>query len=140
MKQPIQYALLFLILITLFTSCKKRSREDLPDSAPFDIYAAGREGYVAKYWKNGNAITLGRGSGSSDANAMVVSGSDVHIAGYEINAAGKYVSKYWKNGTAISLTDGTRDAYANDIFIQGNDVYIAGQEIANGRTTYQAKY
>jgi hypothetical protein len=141
MKIHVQRAFVFLIALTTFSACKKKHDDPIPPpSAPFDIYAAGREGYVAKYWKNGNAVTIGGSTGASDANAMVVAGADVHVAGFEINAAGRYVAKYWKNGVSTSLTDGTRDAFANDIFIQGNDVYVAGQEIAPGRSTYQAKY
>ncbi len=143
MKHNLLKALTFLIVLTLvLQACKKGGPDEPtdPSQASFDIYAAGREGYVAKYWKNGNAVILGTGSGASDANAMAISGGDVHVVGSEINPAGIYVAKYWKNGVAISLTDGSRNAFANDVFIQGNDVYIAGQELAPGKTTYQAKY
>lgn len=143
MKHHLRKALMLLITLAIvFPACKKRTTDETapPEPSAFDIYAAGREGYVAKYWKNGKVVNLGSGTGSSDANAMAISGNDVHIAGFEINASGKYVAKYWKNGVSTSLTDGSRDAFANDIFIQGTDVYIAGQEIAPGKSTYQAKY
>lgn len=104
------------------------------------VYAAGRQNYKAGYWQNNMAVTLGKGSGSSEANDMAISGNDVHIAGYEINSAGKYVARYWKNGVATDLTDGSRDAFANAIFIRGNDVYIAGQELKPGEATYAARY
>ena len=144
MKHHLRTALILLITLTIaFPACKKRTTDEPvapPESSAFDIYAAGREGYVAKYWKNGKEVNLGNGTTSSDASAMAIAGNDVFIAGFEINASGKYVAKYWKNGVSSALTDGSRDAFANDIFIQGNDVYIAGQEIAPGKSTYQAKY
>ena len=105
-----------------------------------NVYAAGRENYVAKYWKNGNAVVLGKSGNASDAYSMVVVNNDVYVVGFEINNSGKYVANCWKNGIATNLTDGTIDAYANDIFIQGSDIYIAGQEIVSGGSTYVAKY
>lgn len=60
MKKQIQTALLFLTVIISFSACKKKSKEPLPpETNRVDIYAAGREGNVAKYWKNGNPVTLG---------------------------------------------------------------------------------
>ena len=113
--------------------------EDTTDPAGPIVYAAGREDYKAKYWKNGNAIALGKGAGSSDARGMAIVGEDVHVVGYEVNSTGKYVARYWKNGVATDLTDGSRNAFANDIFISGNDIYIAGQEMKPGEA-YVAKY
>lgn len=114
--------------------------EDATDASGPIVYAAGREGNEAKYWKNGNAVALGKGSGGSDAKGMAIVGDDVHVVGYEVNSNGKYVARYWKNGVATDLTDGSRNAYANDIFISGNDIYIAGQEMKPGGVTYEAKY
>jgi hypothetical protein len=132
-----------LLLFTGFTSTQCRNNDNTDDTANSSestVYAAGREGYRAKYWKNETSVLLGQGTGSSDVYGMTIKGDDVHNVGYEINAAGKYVAKYWKNGIATNLTDGSRDAYANDIFISGNDIYIAGQEMKPGETTYEAKY
>mgnify|MGYP006214036029 FL=1 len=112
MSQHLRTALLFLITFSIaLPACKKKTIDEPTPPDPFDIYAAGREGYVAKYWKNGKAVNLGRAGVSSDANAMVIAGNDVHIAGYEVNASGKYVAKYWKNGVSTPLTDGSRDAF-----------------------------
>ena len=135
----IRYLFIFIFLSTIFQACKKKGPvEPEQHGDPFDIHAAGRIGYVATYWKNGKPSTIGKSN--SNAVAMAVSGNDIHLAGFEMNAAGKHVAKYWKNGVGISLTDGTVDAFANGIFISGNDVYIAGQELLPGRSTYQAKY
>jgi len=132
-----------IILLAGITSIQCSNNDDNDDPAntyESTVYAAGREGYKAKYWKDGNAVLLGTGSGSSDVYGMAIVGDDVHNVGFEINSNGKYVAKYWKNGVATDLTDGSKDAYANDIFISGNDVYIAGQEMKQGETTYAAKY
>ena len=134
-----------ILLFAFISSIQCRSSDDTNESDPANsneptVYAAGRENYKAKYWKNGTAVVLGKGAGSSDVNGMAIVGDDVYNVGFEINANGKYVAKYWKNGIATDLTDGSRDAYANDIFISGNDVYIAGQEMKPGETTYAAKY
>ena len=123
---------IFATAIILLSSCKKSKPNQPPEPTPpaYDIYAAGREQYIAKYWKNGVPTTLGKSGSSSDATAMAIAGNYIHIAGNEMNASGKYVAKYWKNGIATSLTDGTRDAFANDLFLNGNDVYIAGLELS----------
>ncbi len=132
--------LLLLGLTAIQCSDTNRDDDDLTSSDRSTVYAAGREDYKAKYWKNGKPVPLGTGSGSSDATGMAVVGNDVHVVGYEINANGKYVAKYWKNGVATDLTDGSRDAFANDVFISGSDIYIAGQEMKPGETVYAAKY
>jgi len=56
--------------------------------------------------------------GTQDAEgvSIFVSGSDVYVAGYELNGT-KRVAKYWKNGIAVTLTDGTQNAYAHSVFI-----------------------
>lgn len=140
-------SLFYIASFTLFTGiaviqCRDSSGdiEDSTDPAGPTVYAAGREDYKAKYWKNGKAVVLGKGSGSSDATGMAIVGDDVHVVGYERNSNGKYVARYWKNGVATDLTDGSRDAFANDIFISGNDIYIAGQEMKPGEATYAAMY
>lgn len=137
------YTASFLLLTGITTiQCRDSNgdMEDATDASGPIVYAAGREDYKAMYWKNGNAVSLGKGSGSSDATGMAIVGDDVHVVGYEVNSNGKYVARYWKNGVATDLTDGSRDAFANDIFISGNDIYIAGQEMKPGEATYAAKY
>lgn len=109
------------------------------------IYAAGyeNEGGVsfAKYWKDGEAVTLKKTSISLDAKAtaIAIAGKDIFVAGFERNDMGITIARYWKNGNPANLTDGTFDAVAFSIAVSGNDVYVAGYEgTANGNTV--AKY
>ena len=62
--------------------------EDATDASGPIVYAAGREDYKAKYWKNGNAVALGKGSGTSGATGMVIVGDDVRA--YEKKKDEKY--------------------------------------------------
>lgn len=97
-----------------------------------NVYVAGYEANasgveVAKYWKDGVAVPLSDGTHNSVATSIFVSGTDVHVAGFEFNGS-VFVAKYWKNGVGSDLTDGTKYAVANSIFVSGSDVYIAGRE------------
>ncbi|MEJ8819740.1 PKD domain-containing protein [Lacibacter sp. H407] len=89
-----------------------------------DVYVAGWEGdflgrvggtgSVAKYWKNGQAVSLTNGTTYSYATSLAVDGSDVYVAGYEGSTS--LSAKYWKNGQAISLT-GTNASLATGILV-----------------------
>ncbi len=84
-----------------------------------DVYAAGSEGSfdtwitVAKYWKNGEAITLTEGT---NATSITISGTDIYVAGYTNDYAGS-VAKYWKNGSAVKLSDGSKSNFTSSIFV-----------------------
>lgn len=100
-----------------------------------DVFVGGAENnsngnYVIKFWKNGLANVVTDGSFSSFAYSMVVSGTDIYFAGYQIKNS-VYVATVWKNGTALSLTDGTHDAIAFSVAVAGNDIHVVGQE-SNG--------
>ncbi len=101
-----------------------------------DVYVAGWEntgnGSIAKYWVNGTPFNLTNGGNYAEATAIVVSGTDVYVAGREANNA-----KYWKNGIPINLTGA---GSANAITISGNDVYVAGIEYNTGSNTQKARY
>ncbi len=93
-----------------------------------DVYVAGYEMNtggvnIAKYWKNGNEVLLSKSNSDAMATDLIVSGTDVYVAGWEGN-----VAKYWKNGTEIALTDGKLKARTNSIAVVGSDVYVAGYQ------------
>ena len=77
-----------------------------------DVYVAGWEGdfvgraggsgSVAKYWKNGQEVSLTGGATYAYASSIAVVDSDVYVAGTEINAS-NYTANYWKNGQPIQL-------------------------------------
>jgi hypothetical protein len=108
-----------------------------------DIYVAGNANYTmpagggvtteAVYWKNGTMVKLG--NAPSYASSIVISGTDVYIAGIaEVNNV--YCAVYWKNGMLSTLAT-TPYSVANAITISGTDVYVAGN---TGATGYQAVY
>jgi hypothetical protein len=87
-----------------------------------DVHVAGTfpsGSWVVGYWKNGTLTVLTNGRTEAGPRAIVVSGGDVYIAGYEGGAA-----CYWKNGEKIVLTGGSG---AHDIAVSGRDVYVAGE-------------
>src|SRR5205814_3244510 len=103
----------FLIMIVLgFFSCQKEGPQTGASPAEVDVYVAGKEYNgsiaIAKYWKNGQAITLGNGVNWSTANSIAVVGSDVYVAGTEVIGPYKQIDKYWKNRQAIALTNGSK--------------------------------
>jgi len=120
-----------------------------------DVYVAGyafngNGMAVAKYWNNGNPVSLSDGSRHADAHAIAVSGSDVYVAGYAAegteltdvngNVYRNWIAKYWKNGNPVSLTDGSLYAQALAIAVSGSDVYVAGFEYNGDGTSSLAKY
>lgn len=107
-----------------------------------DVYVAGYEyngsNNIAKYWKNGVAISLTTGANDAGASSIFIDGSDVYVAGYEMQGS-KMVAKYWKNGVAVNLTNGAYDAVASKIIVVNTDVYVSGFE-GGASSSRQAKY
>jgi hypothetical protein len=134
-----KYTLTFLSIVLFFTACKKSSTTEDPivppiNPAPAVVYVSGYENNgtkgVAKYWKDGVAVSLTDGTKNAYANTVFVSGTDVYAGGYENNAT-KNVAKIWKNGVATSLTNGSNDGFIASVFVSGTDVYAVGWENNN---------
>lgn len=123
-------AVLAIVVLTILgaASCKKNNNTNATNG----IFVAGYEENtpgknIAKYWKDGVAVSLTDGAFDAIADAIGNVGNDIYVSGYETNAAGKKMAKYWKNGSKFDLiTDGSVDSRANSIFVNGSDVYIAG--------------
>lgn len=116
--------------LAALSSCAKKNASsstaypiDLPGNAK--AYIAGTSGDTAVYYVNGKEYTLTSGADSAAATAITVSGSDVYVAGYELDGGTK-VAKYWKNGVATILSNTVENTVANAIVVVGSNVYVAG--------------
>jgi hypothetical protein len=108
----------------------------------FDMYIAGAsfqwiededsEYTQLWYWINGKKIDLPViGSGGGGTGRIIVSGSDVYVAGFydDTNVKGKPC--YWKNGVLHTLPFTGTDDSAYAITVSGSDVYVAGTYYTN---------
>lgn len=99
-----------------------------------DVYALGyyynpaNQAQVITYWKNGNAFTVNGLSSRGNGYDIEVIGTDIYIAGMELNSNAIHVAKYWKNNTPVVLSDGSKSTYATDIRVVNNDITILGYE------------
>tara|TARA_R110000744_G_scaffold366517_1_gene475606 strand:+ start:2409 stop:4007 length:1599 start_codon:yes stop_codon:yes gene_type:complete len=89
----------------------------------------------AKYWKNGEDITLPNFGFNAFTRAIQVTEEDIYVAGYEFNQSNVAVAKFWKNGVSENLF---YDGVADDIQVEGGDVHVVGYEL-NG-SKFVAKY
>lgn len=88
--------------------------------------------YIAGFSKNGIATILSDSTVGAEASAIIVSGSDVYVAGYLADAAtNKAVAAYWKNGKLVLLGNSSFISSASGISISGTDVYVCGVENDN---------
>ncbi len=79
--------------------------------------------HVAKFWKNGVAISLGDENFNSEATSIFVEGENVYVCGFEDARA-----CYWKNGIRIPLTLNTRVSTVTEVVVKSGDVYLVGSE------------
>ena len=81
------------------------------------------------YWLDGTWFDLAVPTGYNwgNVNSLVVSGSDLYLAGNIFPATG-YAPGYWLNGTwkALPIPLGSQVAYLNSLAVSGADVYAAG--------------
>lgn len=163
MKKPI---LLALITSVVFASCQKNEEPSPAGSknAPggvkskslatisADVYVAGDyqlpsvagvPQFAVAYWKNGTAVNLPSivGNGTSHAQAIAVSGTDVYVAGYDHGASTATATTsgipcIWKNGVEqqLPIPVGGFTGEATAIAVSGTDVYVAGFFVTNDAT------
>lgn len=124
-------SLLIFTIIASIAACKKTPVLPTPPVLTgTNVYVAGYENKVARYWKNETAVILSNPTVNTAVFSIVVVGKDVYTGGYEINGVGK-VALYWKNGIRTPLTaeiNTTIDCQINAMAVSGSDVYAAGFE------------
>lgn len=112
-----------------FTSCQKDDFHIFKDKGgrfgnPL-VLVAGYESNgvndVAKYWVDGQEVTLSDGKNDASANSIFVAGIDIYVAGKDGGPV------YWKNNTEIALPANSY-ASANSIYVSGGHVYVAGTD------------
>lgn len=89
----------------------------------------------AAYWINGVETDLTDGSAPAAINSIVISGTDVYLAGYynqgqNANTWGEPVAACWKNQTLLPLDSAAASAptgaTATGVAVNGSDVYVTG--------------
>jgi len=111
-----------------------------------DVYIAGYERVYdhgqnsnwtdwAKYWKNGQPVSLSDGRSHAGASSIAI-----HQSG-DVLVAGSYNGKvaYWRNGQLVDAINSTLYT-ASAITTVNNDVYIAGITSIPGKEGKQAAY
>ena len=128
-----KYTYFILIVLFAFGACKKGTNPPSPKQPiDVDVYVAGyiivQNSSVATYWKNGVITKLPGESGDCMANAIVVNGKDVFLAGFVTTADtySKNIAAYWINGIKVNLADSALNSKANALAVNSNDIYIAG--------------
>ena len=82
--------------------------------------------FRSKYWIDGNEIILGSFVYKSAANAIILKGSDIYVAGYQyLSNLGYSVATLWKNGVASSLS--TQPSWAYSVDVLNGNTYVSGE-------------
>lgn len=117
------------VFVLAFINCTKTER---PVEQTKQVFIVGSEKsptndrYIARLWKDGNAVALTSGVSNAEAHAVAVVGEDVYACGSEaISGAGPTVAKLWKNGIAIPLTEGVHSSFASAMSVWNEQVYVA---------------
>lgn len=129
MKKVFLQSFPFFIILLLF-SCSHDPVQKTNTINP-DVYVSGVKANHACYWKNNQLFTLNDLSATeSEADTIIVSGTDVHILGAK-NTSSNPISLYWKNGSVTNLNSafststepcigvGKMDIYNNDVYFLG---------------------
>lgn len=58
---------------------------------------------VARYWENGNPVSLTDGKTDAYCKALIVKDGSIYIAGATSDAAGLFKPTYWKNNSPTIL-------------------------------------
>jgi hypothetical protein len=105
-----------------------------------DIYIVGTVrkplNYMVTYWKNGTAYYLTDPLGYGTATGLVLSDTDVYIAGSVADGSGVLQGRYWKNRIEGTLSQGLAQHTTGGIAVSGSDVYVAGFENPTVDTVY----
>ena len=112
-----------LLLLLSFAACKKDNI--IPKTKPglSGVFVSGTMYNTAVYWQDTTLHKLPMLLGSSsNAKAILVSGSDLYVAGNDGNFA-----VIWKNGQEVKLNGG---GMACGIALAGKDLYAAGTDNA----------
>jgi len=110
-----------------------------------DIYIVGTVrkplNYMVTYWKNGTAYYLTDPLGYGTGTGMVLSDTDVYIAGNVTDGSGVLQGRYWKNLVEGTLSEGLLQHTTGGIAVSGGGVYVAGFESStDGNVFNTAEY
>lgn len=84
---------------------------------------------VARYWENGNPVTLTDGKTDAYCKAIFVKNDDIYIGGATSDTEGLFKPSYWKNNSPTILNAGSSGASVNCIFVKNNDLYVSNESI-----------
>lgn len=90
-----------------------------------DIYALSYNPVRAGYWKNSQWVNLSDNPAYVVGDSLAISGSDVYVAGKQINSDGPSSGGYWKNGIWTELQPPSALNAPLNISVHGDEVYIS---------------